>query len=777
MLEFVVKWADDYYVLGYFGLAVGVIWSTVCLQKNGIRFPMALIITTAGTYAAGLGTRILFVLEQNPELFLTDPGRAFAFWAGGLSWLGGLIPLTITGFVMLKLFRKPIWSNLGCNAPGLALSHVVARIACLASGCCYGAPTNVPWAIYSEKLGANVHPTQVYSMLGEFGSFVILQTLWMKKPEYRKYLLPLYVVFLGSHRFVQEFFRGTPAGPELIAGLRFYQSVCLFLIATYGCILLILTGRRWAMAAAGALVTATVLGVVLLRPASDAALYRRRADAGLYLVVTRSVFVEGLRDWVDAREKTGFGVVVGQWNETPAADEIRTWLREQAGEICSYILLVGDCASPLDGAPAWHIPSIEMHPPGEDPAPSGFISDAAYGDLDADGCPDVPVGRLPVHDDVELRAELGKIMRYEQLELSPAWSRAVVWAGASGFDAAILNASQGIVQNLPRWLDLCMILGAPDSAFSGYVPDQPKAFLDEMGGPALFSLIISHGSFRSVDPAEYEGEKVFLCVEDVANAPWDTPLAPVFVLSCNSGDFDMEQAKGPSLAEAFAAGAAGPVAVVASSANTNPLTNYLATLEMLRELDNEPKTVGDFLLGVQRALYKKGDRSFRELVSEDVYGKEFLRATPEADQAKLTARSVLRNQILSYNLLGDPASSFWVPRHTPMTVSAVKNGDAVVSGEDAAAGARLYIDVIDPSHRDASRMTNVSKAARERRFEQANRRPAALATHTIDGVSWKAGFRFPRDYWTDDDSFIRFLIYGDDWPAYDIYDDKAPAQD
>ena len=40
----------------------------------------------------------------------------------------------------------PFWTTCDVFAPGIALGHVTGRLGCLAAGCCYGKPTDVPWA-------------------------------------------------------------------------------------------------------------------------------------------------------------------------------------------------------------------------------------------------------------------------------------------------------------------------------------------------------------------------------------------------------------------------------------------------------------------------------------------------------------------------------------------------------------------------------------------------------------------------------------------------------
>ena len=76
----------------------------------------------------------------------------------------------------LRKHKLPMWSVTDAFAPGIALGHVIGRLGCLFAGCCYGRPTDVPWAITftNEYARANVgtplniplHPTQLYEAVG-----------------------------------------------------------------------------------------------------------------------------------------------------------------------------------------------------------------------------------------------------------------------------------------------------------------------------------------------------------------------------------------------------------------------------------------------------------------------------------------------------------------------------------------------------------------------------------------------------------------------------------
>ena len=139
---------------------------------------MAVVVWTIAVYGGLVGTRILFVLGTDPGLFVANPPLAFVFWQGHLAWQGGPVLGSAVVALTLVILRKPVWSTIGSAAPGLALCHAFARVACLVTGCCYGAPTSMPWAIYSRQAGGMVHPTAAYSMIAEMATAGVLQALW-----------------------------------------------------------------------------------------------------------------------------------------------------------------------------------------------------------------------------------------------------------------------------------------------------------------------------------------------------------------------------------------------------------------------------------------------------------------------------------------------------------------------------------------------------------------------------------------------------------------------
>lgn len=781
MVESLLDILTSYWFWGFVGFSIGSAVALNNIVKDKVPFPVGVLIITVGIYGGLLGARILYVLADNPVFLLRNVPVALAFWQGNLCWLGGVPGGLLAVCLVTKVVKTSFWSVTGCLAPGLALAHGISRVGCVIVGCCYGTPTTVPWAIYSRELQCMVHPTQLYSMLGEFVSFAVLQTLW-REPAYRRYLFPVYYMILSAHRFVSESFRGTPPGPELVAGLRMYQSMCIFTFVAGAAVFMVLCRRRLGVVLASVLVAATATSVVLFRPGDDIEPAAATSDTHLYLVITRKLFADDLSTWQAERAGNGFNVVVGSWEDPPAPDQIRTWIGEQtraAGGAARYILLVGDCAGNNEGEPLWHIPSVEVSSRSSE-VRTDFISDAPYGDLDRDGCPEVPVGRLPVRDRSMLRTQLAKILSYRSQPIGPAWFRAVMWVGAKGYTDQMHSIALYLQTNLlPRWLDSFLISGNPNSAYSSYPPEQPEIFLEEIQKSALMTVVASHGSFRSITPTVYNSTEVFLSVEDVARLKSRHPLGPMVLLGCDSGDFATSQSKGPSLAEAFAAHPGGPIAVIAASGTTHPLTNHFAARAMIQNLTDGMATqsIGDFLLGVQRRLVRTGEPSLAQLAKQDGLAEPLLQSVPDQERGLLrSASDLVRYEALAYNLLGDPACSMRLPKPMSISITASKKGKTIVSGETATPCTQLFVQLMRPDLRTDRFAANPTETARRERFSTRNHTLINLVAKQLSNeTNFTVEFDVPAGFY-DNNDYIRLIAIGREHAYLALYSDKPFGQ-
>jgi len=107
------------------------------------------LITNAALYSligGVVGARLFYVIHYF-EHFKENPVSVFAIWHGGLELLGGVL-LAITIIFFYLLYHKlPIRHYLDILAIALMLALVFGRIGCFLNGCCFGKPTELPWAV------------------------------------------------------------------------------------------------------------------------------------------------------------------------------------------------------------------------------------------------------------------------------------------------------------------------------------------------------------------------------------------------------------------------------------------------------------------------------------------------------------------------------------------------------------------------------------------------------------------------------------------------------
>ena len=98
--------------------------------------------------AAILGARLAFLMLQGavPELTLREFCMLGAF-DGGLSLHGGLLAGGLVGAGLARYRRVNLWRVADSLAPGLAAAIFILRLGCLANGCDYGVPTDLPWGV------------------------------------------------------------------------------------------------------------------------------------------------------------------------------------------------------------------------------------------------------------------------------------------------------------------------------------------------------------------------------------------------------------------------------------------------------------------------------------------------------------------------------------------------------------------------------------------------------------------------------------------------------
>jgi phosphatidylglycerol---prolipoprotein diacylglyceryl transferase len=159
-----------------------------------------------------VGARALFVASYWREQFADKPWtEVFMIRHGGLVFYGGLVGASAATILCVWRKKLPLWKTADALAPSIALGYVPGRIGCLMNGCCYGRPTDLPWAIHfppeHETGGVGVHPTEIYDSLLNLALYLALAWLYRRK-RFDGQVFATYLIAYAVTRSTVEMFRG-----------------------------------------------------------------------------------------------------------------------------------------------------------------------------------------------------------------------------------------------------------------------------------------------------------------------------------------------------------------------------------------------------------------------------------------------------------------------------------------------------------------------------------------------------------------------------------------
>jgi phosphatidylglycerol:prolipoprotein diacylglycerol transferase len=186
--------------------------------------------------AALVGAKLLLIVTDY-DAFRASPADLLSLARSGGVFYGGLMAAVGVAFWYIHRHRMPFWTTCDAFAPAIALGHVTGRLGCFAAGCCYGKPTNVPWAVVftnpmaaanvGTPLGIPLHPTQLYESGAELLILIILLTTEPRGRRFAGRTFWLYMILYAISRYIIEIFRGDPRG--VIFGISTSQFISLLL--------------------------------------------------------------------------------------------------------------------------------------------------------------------------------------------------------------------------------------------------------------------------------------------------------------------------------------------------------------------------------------------------------------------------------------------------------------------------------------------------------------------------------------------------------------------
>jgi phosphatidylglycerol:prolipoprotein diacylglycerol transferase len=182
------------------------------------------------------------------------------FWAGGLTYYGGLLGASLAAWYLLRRDRFPFWKAADMAGFAVPLGLAFGRMGCLMAGCCFGATCDMPWAMsFPSRSAASeaqfkqglllsprlwslpVHPTQVYESAACLG-IAAACLLWIHpRKRYDGQVFASFLALYAVARFLLEFLRRDDRGGML--GLSTSQLLGIVLVAVAAAIHLGLGGR------------------------------------------------------------------------------------------------------------------------------------------------------------------------------------------------------------------------------------------------------------------------------------------------------------------------------------------------------------------------------------------------------------------------------------------------------------------------------------------------------------------------------------------------------
>jgi phosphatidylglycerol---prolipoprotein diacylglyceryl transferase len=249
--DFVVP---TYGVLAAAGLVFGLMVTARLARRDGLDedsiWNLGVLVILAGI----IGAKLLLVINAW-AYYSADWRRVFSFdmlQAGGV-WYGGLLAGFAIGIAYAVRRKLPIMRTWDCFSPGIAFGHALGRLGCFAAGCCYGKPTDLPWAVtftnpqaaqlVGTPLNIALHPTQIYEFLAEIIIFATLLWLFPRR-QFAGQVTAAYLLLYGPARYFLEFARNDPDRGSIFGGAMTVTQLISILLVMLGAAMWVGLNRR-----------------------------------------------------------------------------------------------------------------------------------------------------------------------------------------------------------------------------------------------------------------------------------------------------------------------------------------------------------------------------------------------------------------------------------------------------------------------------------------------------------------------------------------------------
>jgi len=183
----------------------------------------AIVLTVA---VAFLGARAMEVAINGRTIFSNPDWPRILLSTTGVFY-GALLTAIPFGIWYFRRVGLPMLQGLDILGLVAATADGVGRWGCFFSGCCWGTPTDLPWAVTFPPIARRIHaglpdvplhPTQIYLSLNSLAILGLLMLAYRRK-RFHGQILCLYVLLYAVTRFLLEQVRGDAERGFLFGGL------------------------------------------------------------------------------------------------------------------------------------------------------------------------------------------------------------------------------------------------------------------------------------------------------------------------------------------------------------------------------------------------------------------------------------------------------------------------------------------------------------------------------------------------------------------------------
>jgi phosphatidylglycerol:prolipoprotein diacylglycerol transferase len=195
---------------------------------------MAVYVLIAGL----VGAKLLLVIVEWRH-YSSNPSDILSIFRSGGVFYGGLLGAFPVAWWYARKHGLSGWATADVLAPGVALGQAIGRLGCFCAGCCYGKPSNAPWAVTFRDLYATrqtgtpidtpLHPTQIYESLACL--LIFLALVWMaRRKKFQGQVTLAYVLLYAIVRFVIEFYRGDAVRGTVFGAISTSQFIAILMV-------------------------------------------------------------------------------------------------------------------------------------------------------------------------------------------------------------------------------------------------------------------------------------------------------------------------------------------------------------------------------------------------------------------------------------------------------------------------------------------------------------------------------------------------------------------